>query len=296
MPEIGKPQEANPFKNVQMNMGNRSNKKKDKENVGEQLNKMAGVEGESKFVDRNSHNKMGKDGFLKLLTHQLQNQDPLKPMDQKQFAADLAQFAQLEQMTNMNSKFDNMQKAMPTENKFYGASFIGKAVQTKGTSVRVEENGKKIEVPFNLPQSAKKVLVRIYDKNNQLVGQVDRDSMGFGPQSVTWDAKGFDGYFVGKGDFRVEVRAWDETFNEFKGETKSSGLVTSVDFVGDETVLTLKGGKKVYLRDVDSFSSPEAAKNSAPGKNNAGASNLPALQKKANDSYNQIKLDQFENM
>ncbi len=291
MPEIGKPQQANPFRNVQMNMGNRSNNKKGKDTVGDQLNQMAGVEAESKFVDRNSHNKMGKDGFLKLLTHQLQNQDPLKPMDQKQFAADLAQFAQLEQMTNMNSKFDKMQKGMPTENKLYGASFIGKAVQTKGTSVRVEENGKRVEVPFNLPQSAKKVLVRIYDKNNQLVGQVDRESMGFGPQSITWDAKGFDGYFVGKGDYRVEVRAWDDTFNEFKGETKSSGLVTSVDFVGEETVLTLKGGKKVYLRDVDSFSSPDAA-----NKNNAAKSNLPALQKKAGDSYNQIKLDQFQNM
>lgn len=291
MPEIGKPQQANPFKNVRMNMGSRNGQKKGQENVGDQLNKLAGVEAETKFVDRNKHNKMGKDGFLKLLTHQLQNQDPLKPMDQKQFAADLAQFAQLEQMTNMNNKFDKIQKTMPTENKFYGASFIGKSIQTKGTSIRIEENGKRVEVPFNLPKSAKKVLVRIYDKNNQLVGQVDRDSMGFGPQSISWDGKGFDGYHVGKGDFRVEVRAWDDTFNEFKGETKSEGLVTGVDFVGDETVLTLKGGKRVYLRDVDSFSTPSEAK-----KNAAAKSKLPALQKKADESYNQIKLDQFQNM
>ncbi|MCO4792442.1 MAG: flagellar hook assembly protein FlgD [Bacteriovoracaceae bacterium] len=288
MPGIGKPKQANPFKNVQMNMGQRSGKKKNTKDIGAELNRMAGVETEARFVDKDKHNKMGKDSFLKLLTHQLQNQDPLKPMDQKQFAADLAQFAQLEQMTNMNSKFDKMQEAMPTENKFYGASFIGKEIYTKGTSIRVEENGKRIDVPFNLPQSAKKVMLRLYDSNNQLVGQVNRDSMGFGPQSISWDAKGFDDYFVGKGDYRVEVRAWDEGYNEFAGETKSSGTVQGVDFIGGETILTVDGGKKVYLRDVDSFKAPGSKKNK-----NTSASKLPALQKKADDSYNQIKLNQM---
>ena len=75
-------------------------------NIGEVLNDIAGAKQEQKFVDKDQHNRLDKNAFLKLLSTQLANQDPLKPMDQKKFAADMAQLAQLEQMTNMNTKMD----------------------------------------------------------------------------------------------------------------------------------------------------------------------------------------------
>ena len=51
---------------------------------------------------------IGKDGFLKLLITQLQNQDPLDPMKNEDFAAQLAQFSSLEQMQNLNESFNDL--------------------------------------------------------------------------------------------------------------------------------------------------------------------------------------------
>lgn len=68
---------------------------------------------------------IGKDGFLKLLITQLQNQDPLDPMKNEDFAAQLAQFSSLEQMQNLNESFNQM---MDLNKVSSTASLIGKEV------------------------------------------------------------------------------------------------------------------------------------------------------------------------
>ena len=108
-----------------------------------------------KYVDSKKHNKMGKDEFLKLLTVQLQNQDPLKPVDQKKFAADLAQFSQLEQLANMNTKLDSMNENVPVESKFYGASFLGKIVTTSGSTIMHDGKPGAKAISFDLPKKNK---------------------------------------------------------------------------------------------------------------------------------------------
>ena len=61
-----------------------------------------GTTNTSTTTDTTSKNTLGKDDFLKLLVTQLQNQDPLNPMDDTQFIAQMAQFSELEQMQNVN--------------------------------------------------------------------------------------------------------------------------------------------------------------------------------------------------
>ncbi|WP_372651224.1 flagellar hook assembly protein FlgD [Halobacteriovorax sp.] len=279
MAEIGRPKAANPFNGIALK---KSSNNKKKQNVGDSLNEMVGIRPDQKFVDKKDHNKLGKDGFLKLLSHQLANQDPMKPMDQKQFAADLAQFSQLEQLTNMNTKMDGMQKNDTTENKFMAASFIGKEVMSKGTSVNYDGESRSTILPFHLKKAANNILVRIYDSKNQLISQIEKESLGEGSQSVKWDGLQLDGAPAVKGDYRIDVTAYDETMNKFKGETKSTGLVTGVHFENGEAVLELDRGKKVFLRDVESFSLAKQA-------NNAPVKNLPSLKKNAAQAYNNIE-------
>jgi flagellar basal-body rod modification protein FlgD len=70
---------------------------------------------------------LGKDDFLKLLIAQMQNQDPLSPMDNKDYIAQLATFSSLEQMTNMNTSLNNVLANMSTNILQY-SELIGKKI------------------------------------------------------------------------------------------------------------------------------------------------------------------------
>ncbi len=84
--------------------------------------------------ERTYKSELDKDDFLKILLTQLTHQDPTKPMEDKQFIAQMAQFSSLEQMTNMTKEFGQMQNMVKAN---HAVSLIGK-------SVNVVDNGEMI--------------------------------------------------------------------------------------------------------------------------------------------------------
>lgn len=248
--------------------------------VGDQLNKMSGVKPEQRFVDRKAHETLGPDGFMKLLAHQLKNQDPMKPMDQKDFSANLAQFSSLEQLTAMNKKFDNLTSNNNNEKRFQGASFLGKKIVTSGTTVDYGGDGKDIDLPFYLDKAAKNVVVHIYDNKNQMIGKIDRVDLGKGQQSIVWDGIGVDGQIAPKETYHFDVVAFDDKNEKFMGSTRAEGTVLGVRFENGETIFDVSGGRKVFLKDVESFAIPSSEVDSKK---------MPALQKQAASAYNQVE-------
>ncbi|HWQ43408.1 MAG TPA: flagellar hook capping FlgD N-terminal domain-containing protein [Desulfosporosinus sp.] len=79
-----------------------------------------------------ANDALGKDDFLKLLVAQMQNQDPLNPVDNKESIAQLAQFSALEQMTNISTSMDALNNSMTNFSQqsslIQGAAMIGKVV------------------------------------------------------------------------------------------------------------------------------------------------------------------------
>lgn len=248
--------------------------------IGDELNKIVGVKPQQRFVDKKDHETLGKDGFMKLLAHQLKNQDPMKPMDQKDFSSNLAQFSQLEQLTSLNKKFDGMNANNDNEKRFQGASFLGKKVVTSGTTIDYSGEGNNIELPFSLDRAAKNVMVRIYDNKNQMIGKINQEDIGKGQQSVTWDGIGFDGQIAPKETYHFDVIAFDDKNEKFMGATRAEGTVTGVHFENGETILDVAGGKKVFLKDVESFSVADK---------DLESKKMPALQKQAASAYNQVE-------
>ena len=83
-----------------------------------------------------TNDTLGKDAFLKLLIAELSNQDPLNPMEDREFVSQMATFSSLEQMQNMNKTLESMAEA----NKFSAVQYIGKAVAfTKGEGEEAQQ-------------------------------------------------------------------------------------------------------------------------------------------------------------
>lgn len=283
MPEIGKPVDPNQnqFSNIKINRAPQMNGGTERQvAVGDSLNKIAGNKPETRFVDRRKKEELGQDGFMKLLAHQLKNQDPMKPMDQKDFSANLAQFSQLEQLTAMNKKMDSVNSNAIDDKRVQGAAFLGRKVVTGGTSIDYSGDGKDVRVPFFLDQPAKNAVINILDNKNQLIARIEKQDLNKGMQDVTWDGVGFDGQIAAKETYHFEVIGFDENNTKFMGSTRAEGLVQGIHFEDGETILDLSNGKKVFLKDVQSFSVAE---------NNDSGKNVPALQKKAAAAYNQVE-------
>ncbi|TCZ79965.1 flagellar hook assembly protein FlgD [Paenibacillus albiflavus] len=77
---------------------------------------------------------LGKDDFLKILITQLQNQDPMQPMQDKEFIAQMAQFTSVEQLTNMSNELKLMRQSLGMS-----SSLIGKMVSWVGKGMNGED-------------------------------------------------------------------------------------------------------------------------------------------------------------
>jgi flagellar basal-body rod modification protein FlgD len=110
----------------------------------------------STYSKERKGNNLGKDEFLKILLAQLSNQDPLNPMKDQDFIAQMATFSSLEQMVNMNESMSKLYSGQMFANKLQYSELIGKdvswteVVETEGGEPNViERTSKAVAVHFN---------------------------------------------------------------------------------------------------------------------------------------------------
>jgi len=106
---------------------------------------------------------LGKEEFLKLLVKQLEHQDPLQPMEDREFIAQLAQFSALEQMMNMNKSMGELKKFTMIERM---NSLLGKKVRIYDFKNEKEIVGIVDEIVINLDEPKIKVNNKLYNLEN----------------------------------------------------------------------------------------------------------------------------------
>ena len=192
---------------------------------------------------------MGKTDFLKLLVAQLQHQDPLQPMNNTEFVAQLAQFSSLEQQIESNQNLSMLQVGQAAMTNSQVASLIGKVVEAKGAGVQLAKKGSTASLNFTLPGAAKEVTIKVKDSKGNLIRTLNLSNMNAGLNAVTWDGKDSMGNAMTAGSYSLSYAAKDAAGKSLAVSSKFSGVVTGVSYKNGVPVLEI-GSAKVRVGDV----------------------------------------------
>jgi flagellar basal-body rod modification protein FlgD len=202
-----------------------------------------------------SANTMGKDAFLKLLISQLQHQDPLNPADSTEFTAQLAQFASLEQLSNVNDNLNTLKLYQASINNAQAVSFIGKEILATGNEIE-KTGAQPVKCEFDLSAAAKSVVVSIYDSDGNFVKDVVSTSLPAGRQSLAWDGLDRNGNPVADGMYTFKIQAEGADGKPVAASTLTRGKVTGVTFDGFTPVLMI-GERRVLFGSVLQITEPQ---------------------------------------
>lgn len=143
-----------------------------------------------------------QDRFLKLLVAQLNNQDPMNPMDNAQMTTQMAQINTVTGIQQLNLSMQGMTEQFSTMQQLQGISMIGRSVLTEGNRMGWSEgSGKGF---FDLAEAATDVRVDVVTPGGVLVDSVELGALDKGRQSFAWNAAGYQG---DASELRFNVRA-----------------------------------------------------------------------------------------
>ncbi|MFT5655127.1 MAG: flagellar basal-body rod modification protein FlgD [Arenicella sp.] len=148
---------------------------------------------------------LGRDAFLQLLTTQLNNQDPLDPMKNEAFVAQLAQFSSVEGIKGMQASLEDMVSGMRQDQMMAGASLVGKKVAVEGGLFQ-GGNGGTTNGTVNLESGADAVIMNIYHRSTgDLVFSETRGSQMPGDLEISWEGVSNTGDIAPSGNYLMSV-------------------------------------------------------------------------------------------
>jgi flagellar basal-body rod modification protein FlgD len=205
----------------------------------------------------NANAALGKDAFLNLLVTQMRYQDPLSPMDNAQFAAQLAQFSSLEQLVQVNSNLTALGQSQGPAAMASANGFIGREVLARGDAAVLGTDGA-ASVQFSLDAPAAAVNVLIQGTDGATVRNLAFGALPGGTNQVAWDGLDATGTRLPAGTYRFSVVAQDGVGSSVAARTEVSGRVAGTVYDGDTPYLVV-GDRQVALADVVAVKEPAPA-------------------------------------
>jgi flagellar basal-body rod modification protein FlgD len=200
---------------------------------------------------KSSSSGMGQAAFLTLFTTQLKNQDPLEPVKNEAFVAQLAQFSQLEATTAMKTSMESMVSSMSSDRMLGASSLIGRTVSVPDGPVTVTDTTVSQGV-VNLPTGADGIQLQVYDAQGILVRTQIIGAQAAGNATLSWDGMTDGGSPAPNGTYRyvANVNSSGKITNPTVNTLARVNSVSSAGTSDGTLLLEVDGGKTISLADV----------------------------------------------
>lgn len=157
-------------------------------------------------ADAASESKSQQADFLLLMTEQIKHQNPLNPLEGKDFLAQLAQFSQVEELAKLNQAFNDLSESVVADQSLQAANLVGREALVSANAGYLEADGS-LDGMAELPSPTGDLTVIIYDEIGQPVRHLNLGGQTSGQVSFSWDGMRDDGQWAGTGTYRVEALA-----------------------------------------------------------------------------------------
>ncbi|NBP46384.1 MAG: hypothetical protein EBU72_14440 [Betaproteobacteria bacterium] len=200
--------------------------------------------------------QMGKTEFLTLFTTQLQNQNPLDPVNNEAFVAQLAQFSQLEATTNIRTSMESMVKGMKSERFMSGANLIGKQVTAPMGNARYEK-GSTINGLISIPSGADSVSLDVFDAQGKKIYTQTMGRQMPGDLKLSWNGATDAGEPAPSGTYKI-VATVNSLGKITQTPISTPMTVKSVTYspADDDLIVEVEGGATVPLSQISRIDAP----------------------------------------
>jgi flagellar basal-body rod modification protein FlgD len=193
------------------------------------------------------------DTFLKLLTTQLKNQNPLDPLDTNQFTQQLVQFSQVEQQMKQNDQLTTLIAIEKASQSTTALAFVGSTVAVDGQTAALTNGSATWSLTVPKPVSAS---ITIKNASGQSV-YASSFTMNAGAQAFTWDGKDTNGVQWPDGNYTISVTGKDASGQTVAIPSEVEGVVDSVDLTKTPPDLSI-GGQTFKLDKIKRVVRPRA--------------------------------------
>jgi len=186
--------------------------------------------------------------FLKMLTVQLQNQDPLNPMDNAQMTSQLAQLNMVDGVNKLNTTMGSLMAQMQAANFMNLSGSVGKTALAAGSDVYF--TGQPVSLAAKLNDAVASLKATITDANGQIIDTLDLGPASSGVTDFFWDGRDSQGNQVASGAYKLQLAAKDLQGKDVTPSTYVGAQVASVGVEGADLKAGLTDGRKVLTTDI----------------------------------------------
>lgn len=187
------------------------------------------------------------DRFLKLLVAQMNNQDPLNPLDNAQVTTQMAQINTVTGINNLTSTVTKMLQQLASTQAIQAAQLTGRSVLVSGNAIELGAHGAQGGVDLAGP--ADRMTVEIRDANGQLTRTLSLGAQAQGIQSFTWDGLDDAGTPAAAGNYTFSAKATSGS-QAYAVSTLAAARVEGVRQNGDQMQLIVSGIGPIAYGDI----------------------------------------------